>query len=133
MATTTATTTTTALPDPATTPEPTARTQLTILSACCTPVRSAVADDNAQALATMFKALSDPARVKIMAMLLNADEVCACDIAEGIGKTPATASHHLSLLRKAGLVEGEKRGTWVYYRAVSQRLAAIADALALRK
>ena len=78
----------------------------------------------------MFKALADPARVKIMSMLLNADEVCACDIAEGIGKSAPTASHHLGLLRKAGLVTGEKRGTWMYYRAVPERLEAISDALA---
>jgi ArsR family transcriptional regulator len=101
-----------------------------MLAACCTPVDTAVADDAAQSLATMFKALSDPARVKAMSMLLNADEVCACDIAAGIGKSQATASHHLSILRKAGLVTGEKRGTWVYYRAVPERLSAIGDALA---
>ncbi|KQZ90878.1 hypothetical protein ASD62_02925 [Phycicoccus sp. Root563] len=106
-------------------------TPLTVLTACCAPVDSAVADDAAQSLATMFKALSDPARVKAMSMLLNAEEVCACDIADGIGKSQATASHHLSILRKAGLVTGEKRGTWVYYRAVPERLAAIGDALAL--
>jgi ArsR family transcriptional regulator len=115
------------------TPTPSAGKPLTVLATCCTAVDSAVADDAAQALATMFKALSDPARVKIMSMLLNADEVCACDIAEGIRRSQATASHHLSLLRKAGLVTGEKRGTWVYYRAVPERLASIGDALALGK
>lgn len=114
-------------------PAPSARTPLTVLTACCTPVDSAVADDSAETLAAMFKALSDPARVKIMSMLLNADEVCACDISERIGKSAATASHHLSLLRRAGLVTGEKRGTWVYYRAVPERLAAIGDALALTR
>lgn len=111
-------------------PAPTARAPLTVLAACCDQVGSAVADDAAESLATMFKALSDPARVKALSMLLNADEVCACDIADGIGKSQATASHHLSILRRAGLVTGEKRGTWVYYRAVPERLAAIGDALA---
>ena len=67
----------------------------------------------------MFKALADPARVKIMSMLLNADEVCACDFSTG---TSATTSHHLKLLREAGLVTSDKRGTWVYYRAVPERL-----------
>jgi ArsR family transcriptional regulator, arsenate/arsenite/antimonite-responsive transcriptional repressor len=65
-----------------------------------------------------------------MAMLLNADEVCACDISEGIGKSAATASHHLKILKDSGLVASEKRGTWVYYRAVPEQVAAIADALA---
>ena len=110
---------------------PSSRSPLTVLAACCTPVDNVVADDAAQSLAAMFKALSDPARVKAMSMLLNADEVCACDIADGIGKSQATASHHLSILRRAGLVVGEKRGTWVYYRAVPERLAAIGDALSL--
>lgn len=114
-------------------PAPSERKPLTVLAACCTPVGSAVADDAAHALATMFKALSDPARVKIMSMLLNTDEVCACDIAVGIGKSQATASHHLSLLRQAGLVTGDKRGTWVYYRAIPGGLATMGDALALGK
>ena len=117
--------TTTQLPAPAT------RKALTVLSACCPPGEAPVDDESAEELAAMFKALADPARVKIMSMLLNADEVCACDISEGIGKSAATASHHLSLLRKAGLVSGERRGTWVYYTAVPERLTAIRDALAL--
>lgn len=106
-------------------------TQLTVLTACCSPTQSAVADENAVALADMFKALADPARVKIMAMLLNAEEVCACDISDGIGKSAATASHHLKILKDAGLASSEKRGTWVYYRAVPGRLAAVVDALSL--
>lgn len=114
-------------------PAPSARTPLTVLAVCCVPADAAVADEAAQQLADMFKALSDPARVKAMSMLLNTDEVCACDIADGIGKSQATASHHLGILRKAGLVAGERRGTWVYYRAVPERLAAIGDALALGK
>jgi ArsR family transcriptional regulator len=105
------------------------RQQLTVLSACCSPAEAGVADESAEALAAMFKALADPARVKIMSMLLNADEVCACDMADAIGKTQATASHHLGLLRKAGLVTSDKRGTWVYYRALPERLAAIGEAL----
>ena len=114
-----------------TAPTESARTELTVLTACCTPTQAAVADENAQALADMFKALADPARVKIMAMLLNAEEVCACDISEGIGKSAATASHHLKILRDAGLAISEKRGTWVYYRAVPGRLAAVVDALSI--
>lgn len=107
-------------------------TTLTVLTACCAPATTGqVADENAVALAESFKALADPARVKILSMLLNADEVCACDISDAIGKSAATASHHLSLLRKAGLVTGRRRGTWVYYQAVPERLAAIRDTLGL--
>ncbi|HET6667680.1 MAG TPA: metalloregulator ArsR/SmtB family transcription factor [Intrasporangium sp.] len=106
-------------------------TALTALASCCAPATPSVAEDAAQGLATMFKALADPARVKIMSMLLNADEVCACDAAAGIGKSAATTSHHLKLLRDAGLVTSERRGTWVYYRAVPERLNAIQEALVL--
>ena len=110
-----------------------AASPLTLLTSCCLPNTPAVADDAAESLALMFKALADPARVKIMSMLLNADEVCACDVATGIGKTAATASHHLKLLREAGLVTGDKRGTWIFYRVVPERLAAIGDALSLTR
>jgi ArsR family transcriptional regulator, arsenate/arsenite/antimonite-responsive transcriptional repressor len=96
----------------------------------CSPVASFVDDQAADQLATMFRALADPARVKIMSMLLNAGEVCACDVADGIGKSAGTASHHLKLLRDAGLIAGDKRGTWIYYRALPGRLGAIRDALA---
>jgi len=117
----------------ATASAPVAASPLTALSECCLPTAPAVADDAAGTLAMMFKALADPARVKIMAMLLNADEVCACDVATGIGKTAATASHHLKLLREAGLVTGDKRGTWIFYRAVPERIAAIVSALSLTR
>jgi len=106
-------------------------TELPVIAECCTPSSSSTVSDTAAAeLARMFKALGDPARVKIMSMLLNADEVCACDFSATIARSAATTSHHLKLLREAGLVATEKRGTWVYYRVVPARLAAVRDALA---
>lgn len=99
------------------------------MASCCTP-SSSVGDEAAVELARIFKALADPARVTILSMLLNAEEVCACDFSTTIAKTAATTSHHLRLLREAGLVTAEKRGTWVYYRVVPERLAAVRDALA---
>lgn len=108
-----------------------ARAPLTTLTACCQPAASGVPEESAQELASTFKALADPARVTIMSMLLNADEVCACDISAGIGKSAATASHHLKILKDSGLAVSERRGTWVYYRAVPERIAAIGEALAL--
>jgi len=110
-----------------------ATSPLTVQSVCPPPATPAVVDRAAESLAMMFKALADPARVKIMSLLLNADEICACDVATGIGKTAATASHHLKLLRDAGLVTGDKRGTWIFYRAVPERLTAIGDALSLTR
>lgn len=102
---------------------------LPVMAACCT-TSAAVDDESAAELAKVFKALGDPARVKILSMLLNSDEVCACDFSSSIGKTAATTSHHLRLLREVGLVATEKRGTWVWYRVVPERLAAVRDALA---
>ena len=110
---------------------PQAASTLTVQSVCPAPATAAVADRAAESLAMMFKALSDPARVKIMSLLLNADEICAYDVATAIGKTAATASHHLKLLRDAGLVTGDKRGTWIFYRAVPSRLATIRNTLSL--
>ena len=62
-------------------------------------------------------------------MLLNAHKVCACDVASGIGKSAATTSHHLKLLRAAGLVATGRRGTWIYYRVLPERLAQLSAAL----
>jgi len=115
----------------ATAPAPQAASTLTVQSVCPPPATAAVADNAAESLARMFKALADPARVKIISLLLNTDEICACDVATAIGKTAATASHHLKLLRDAGLVTGDKRGTWIFYRAVPERVTAIRDALSL--
>ena len=114
-----------------TAPAPEASPTLTVQSVCPLPATAATAERTAESLAMMFKALADPARVKIMSLLLNTDEICACDVATAIGKTAATASHHLKLLRDAGLVTGDKRGTWIFYRAVPQRLTTIRDALSL--
>ena len=97
------------------------RTQLPVLSACCPPATSTVPDKAATTLASLFKALADPARVKIMSMLLNADEMCACDVAAGIGKSAATTSHPLNLLRTAGLVTSACPGTWISDRVLSER------------
>ena len=111
-----------------TTTDAAARTSLPVIGACCVPTTGTDAT-GASELAAVFKALADPARVTILSMLLNADEVCACDFSAAVGKTAATTSHHLRLLREAGLVATEKRGTWVWYRVVPERLAAVRDAL----
>ena len=86
-------------------------------------------DEAAATLASLFKALADPARVKIMSLLLNADEICACDVATGIGKSAATTSHHLNVLRTAGLVASHRRSTWIYYRVQPERIAQLREAL----
>jgi ArsR family transcriptional regulator, arsenate/arsenite/antimonite-responsive transcriptional repressor len=111
-------------------PTGTATSALPLIGACCAP-SSTVSDTAASELATVFKALADPARVKILSILMNADEVCACDFGATIEKSAATTSHHLKILRDAGLVTTRKRGTWVYYRIVPEGLEALRDALAV--
>jgi DNA-binding transcriptional ArsR family regulator len=98
---------------------------------CCAPVAAAPMDAAAALeVAVRLKALADPVRVRLMSMLLAADEVCNCDLAPAVGVTEATVSHHLSVLRRAGLIDdGERRGMNVYYRARRDSLGALCRVL----
>ena len=69
----------------------------------------------------LFKALSDGTRLRILLLLLNNGELCVCDILECLQIPQSTASRHLALLRSAGLVDGERHGTWMYYRVIEDR------------
>jgi ArsR family transcriptional regulator, arsenate/arsenite/antimonite-responsive transcriptional repressor len=87
---------------------------------CCAPLRAdLVSEDQAIALASAFSALADPARVRLLSLIATAPagEACACDLAEPIGKSQPTLSHHLKILTDAGLITREKRGIWAWYRA----------------
>jgi DNA-binding transcriptional ArsR family regulator len=92
---------------------------------CCPPARVDEADRTEDA--ALFRALADPHRLTIVATLARAeDEVCVCDFTSGLPLNQPTVSHHLKILRDAGLVVSERRGTWVYYRLApdaSERLA----------
>ena len=94
---------------------------------CCSPVAAApMSEDDALEVALRLKALADPVRVRLMSLLLAADEVCTCDLSHAVGVTDATVSHHLSVLKRAGLVsEGERRGMNFYYRARRESLGAL--------
>ena len=93
---------------------------------CCTPVASApMGEDAALQVAVRLKALADPVRLRLMSLLLTSEEVCTCDMAPAVGLTDATVSHHLAQLKKAGLIEGERRGMNVYYRARRDALGAL--------
>jgi ArsR family transcriptional regulator, arsenate/arsenite/antimonite-responsive transcriptional repressor len=100
---------------------------------CCPPLANApVTAEVAAEFGLAFKALGDPVRLRLLSMIAAADggEVCVCELTPGFEKSAATISHHLKLLRDAGLVTSQRRGTWVYYRAVSARLAALTGLLA---
>ena len=97
---------------------------------CCAPGAPPLPKGRAAALATRFKALSDPARVTIVNRLARSGEVCVCQLTGPLGLSQPTVSHHLKVLREAGLVEvAAKRGTWTYYRLVPERVRELAFAL----
>ena len=95
---------------------------------CCAPGAPPLRPELAESLALRFKALSDPARVAIVNRLASADEVCVCEFRLGLSQP--TVSHHLKVLREAGLIEvARKRGTWVHYRLVPEAVEQLAFAL----
>jgi ArsR family transcriptional regulator, arsenate/arsenite/antimonite-responsive transcriptional repressor len=95
---------------------------------CCPPAVIDPIDRGADA--ALFKALGDPHRLTILATLGRAeDEVCVCDFTSGLPLNQPTVSHHLKILRDAGLVTGERRGTWVYYRLAPDARERMAAAL----
>ena len=97
---------------------------------CCSPGSPPLEEGTARSLADRFKALSDPNRVSIVNRLAGAEAVCVCDFIGTLGLSQPTVSHHLKVLREAGLVEvARKRGTWVYYRLVPEAVSELAFAL----
>ena len=100
--------------------------------ACCAPLAApALGEEEAVATADLFKALADPARVRIVNALARGDEpVCACEFEPALGLSQPTVSHHLKKLTDAGLLEREQRGRWAYFslkRDAVVTLAAVAD------
>lgn len=79
--------------------------------------------------AKLFAALADPVRLRIFNCIAAAEETCACELVEPLGKAQPTISHHTKILSEAGLITGEKRGKWVYWKVVPQRLDALRSAL----
>ena len=104
------------------------------VSACCAPLDGrTLGSGDAAVLAEAFKALGDPVRLRLLSMLATADagEVCACDLVEPTGKSQPTVSHHLKVLRDAGLVTATKRGVNIWYAVVPAQLDALRGALAV--
>jgi ArsR family transcriptional regulator len=103
---------------------------LTVLpTLCCGPETEPLDRGEADLLAARFKALADPARVAIVNRLAAADEVCVCNLVAALDLAQPTVSHHLKVLREAGLVDSTRRGTWAYYRLVPGALEALRAAL----
>ncbi len=99
---------------------------------CCTPlVREPLTEDWAGDLARMFKALGDPVRLRLLSLVAShaGGEACVCEISPAFDLTQPTISHHLRVLREAGLLACERRGTWVYYWVVPSALAQLSAVL----
>jgi ArsR family transcriptional regulator len=96
---------------------------------CCTSDTLPLSEPEAEELAARFKALADPTRVSILNRLSQADCVCVCDLTAAFDLSQPTISHHLRILREAGLVEASRRGTWAYYRLVPEAVGALRAAL----
>ena len=112
------------------------RTGLPVLGQCCTPlVRQPLDEQGAAELARMFKALGDPVRLRLLSLIASRSdgegrgEVCVCDLLGAFDVQQPTISHHLRVLREAGLVDCERRGTWVYYWVVPSALAQLSSLL----
>jgi ArsR family transcriptional regulator len=101
---------------------------------CCAPVlRTRLGRGDAEELATAFKAIADPGRLQLLNFIARQPgaEACVCDLVEPLGLAQPTVSHHLKVLADAGLLERERRGTWMFYRLVPGRVEALREALAL--
>lgn len=98
---------------------------------CCAPLlEEPLESDEAAMLAQWYGVLADPTRLRLLSLISASGEACAaCDLVDPLGVSQPTVSHHLKVLREAGLVESEKRGRWVYYRPVPERLGILSRAI----
>ena len=100
--------------------------------ACCAPlVAEALSEPAAIDLARCFKALGDPVRLRLLSLIAAraGAEVCVCELTDAFDVTGPTISHHLKVLREAGLIDCERRGTWVYYWVIPSALARLSGLL----
>ncbi len=103
-----------------------------VIEACCEPVLTEpLAAEEADELASAFKVLADPIRLRLLSLVANAPggELCACDVVDILGRSQPTVSHHLSILAGAGLLEREQRGRWAYFSVDPERVGVLRDAL----
>ncbi|WIX98901.1 metalloregulator ArsR/SmtB family transcription factor [Amycolatopsis mongoliensis] len=102
------------------------------LDACCSPLaHEPLNEDQAVELSKLFKAMADPVRLRLLSLIAShaGGEACVCDLTDAFDLTGPTISHHLKVLRESGLITGERRGTWVYYRIHPEVLARLSAVL----
>jgi ArsR family transcriptional regulator len=98
--------------------------------ACCSPLsREPLSRTQAEQIAPLLKALADPARLRLLSLVASHEggEACVCDLNDAFELSQPTISHHLKVLYEAGLLDREKRGVWVYYRARTSAMSALGD------
>lgn len=98
---------------------------------CARAATCGLSEADTEAHARAFKALGDPARLRMLSIIASAPEVCVCDITPAFDLSDATVSHHLKILREAGLVTSQRRGTFVHYAVVPDAVAGLVDVLRL--
>ena len=105
---------------------------VTTIAASCPPLSAGPLEtDEARRLAAALKTIADPARLRLLSLIQAQPngEACVCHLTEPLGLSQPTVSHHLKVLRQAGLVERERRGSWAYYRVIPEPLAALREQL----
>lgn len=110
-----------------------------LASECCAPlIAEPIAEDEAAEMARVFKALGDPIRLRLLSLIgaqesgrQIGDGVCVCELTGAFAVTAPTISHHLKVLREAGLIDSQRRGTWVYYWIIPATLKRLTGVLAL--
>jgi ArsR family transcriptional regulator, arsenate/arsenite/antimonite-responsive transcriptional repressor len=101
---------------------------------CCAPLLSGqLTNEDAEQLAAIFRVLGEPARLQVLSLIAAqpTGEACVCELTEPLGLSQPTVSHHLKVLYEAGLLQKERRGTWMYYRLVPERLGILQRVFAL--
>jgi ArsR family transcriptional regulator len=109
------------------------RVQLPVMPCCSPLVREPLDPGQAGELARVFKAMGDPVRLRLLSLIASHEggEACVCDLSGVFDLTGPTISHHLKVLREAGLITGERRGTWIYYRVQPETLRQVSTVVAL--
>jgi len=99
---------------------------------CCTqPTEEPLTAEEAEVLSRRFKALGDPVRLRLLSLIASHEGggACVCELTAGFDLSGPTISHHLRVLREAGLIDGQRRGTWIYYRVLPEALRMLSQAL----
>jgi ArsR family transcriptional regulator len=93
---------------------------------CCSPlIAESLSEEQAHDMAQIFGALSDPARLRMLSLIAAQTEVCSCALEVPLAKSQPTISHHTRILAEAGLITGEKRGRWTWWRVLPERLEEV--------